>query len=511
MLQVPGKWPAARPLARGVATAFAVVAMGPIIAASAADLRAIADHYYSADPATAPAPPPGVPPLPKWELKRPGAKPVMASVMAQPGLSGPNVYDLHAMGYVEEEYFLTGTANLYAAGGKGVVKAGIPYTTRILVRRPAEPAKFSGNVIVEPSRDVNEWTTLWPSAARTIMARGDVYVAFTIAKANLPTFFKAYDPARYAALDIPDEGLRWDIMAETLGLMRSPDGPLGKLGFIDAAAGKGGLKIISTGTSLTGIMQSAFIDHGHHARARRPDGGPVVDGYFQLVSGRPMNLPADAAVVALVSEGDITHLLSGQILALRHPDSDGPVRFRWYEIAGTAHANWEDQSQFTPSFQLIGAAERSTPHCASPISEIAVKDDFVAASLVNLEDWLRTGKAPPPGTVLALNPDQTVRKDGYGNALGGLRPYWVTVPTSRISADTADAPAGSAPPGVPGICGMHAHDNPLPRSQLGRLYKDHDDYVAKVDAVLERQVAERVLLPDGAARELAQAKAAPLP
>jgi hypothetical protein len=479
--------------------------------ASAADLRTIADKYYSTDPATALVPPPGIPPLPKWELKPPGAKPVMASVTAQPGLSGPNVYDLRKFGYTEEEYFLAGAANLYAVGGKGVVKADIPYVTRILIRRPTDPAKFSGNVIVEPSRDVNEWTTLWPSAARTILARGDVYVAFTMAKANLPVFFKSYDPARYAALDIPDEGLRWDIMAQTLGLMRSQDGPLARLGFLDAAARKGGLKVISTGTSLTGIMQSAFVDNGHHARARRADGGPVVDGYLQLVSGRPMNLPSDAPVVALVSEGDTAHLLSGQLETFRHADADGPTRFRWYEIAGVAHANWDDQSQFTPSFQLIGAGPAATPHCATPISDIAVKDDLVSAALVNLEDWLRAGKAPPPGTMLALKPDQTVRKDAYGNAQGGLRPYWVAVPAGHISPDSAEVPGatGIAPTG--GLCGMLAHDDPLPKDALARLYKSHDDYVAKVDVYLKQQVAEGYLLPDGAARELAQAKAAAVP
>ena len=493
-----------RALRRAVMTA--VIAC--VLPAMAADLRAIADKYYATEPATAPAPPPGVPPLPKWELKPPGAKPVMSSALAQPGLDGPNVYDLSKFDYTEEEYFLSGTANLYALGGKGVVKAGIPYTTRILVRRPLDPAKFSGNVIVEPSRDVNEWTTLWPSAAKTILTRGDVYVAFTMAKANLPVFFKAYDPARYAALDIPDEGLRWDIMAETLGLMRSPAGPLGKLGFLDAAAKKGGLRVISTGTSLTGIMQSAFVDHGHHARARRPDGGPVVDGYLQLVSGRPATLPTDAPVIALVSEGDASRLLSGQLPALRHADSDGPVRFRWYEIAGVAHANWDDQSQFTPSFQLLGAKEASTPHCAEPISDLAVKDDFVSAALVNLEDWVRRGTAPPPGKVLDLAPDGTVAKDGFGNASGGLRPYWIAVPARHVSAGSDELPGK---PAAGGLCGMHAHDDPLPAADLARLYTSHDDYAAKVDAYLKQQVAERYLLPEGAARELAQAKAAPAP
>lgn len=40
--------------------------------------------------------------------------------------------------YVVKEYFVSGTAN------------GDPYTTRILVRQPEDPSRFSGIVVAEP-------------------------------------------------------------------------------------------------------------------------------------------------------------------------------------------------------------------------------------------------------------------------------------------------------------------------------------------------------------------------
>ena len=55
-------------------------------------------------------------------------------------------------GYVEEEYLVSGTANVYdwPAGGPAVVRTpDAPYTTRVVVRRPANPRRFSGNVVVE--------------------------------------------------------------------------------------------------------------------------------------------------------------------------------------------------------------------------------------------------------------------------------------------------------------------------------------------------------------------------
>jgi hypothetical protein len=60
--------------------------------------------------------------------------------------------DLSQFGYVEEEYLVSGFANVYDfdASSKVVVRtANAPYTTRILVRRPASPQKFSGTVVVE--------------------------------------------------------------------------------------------------------------------------------------------------------------------------------------------------------------------------------------------------------------------------------------------------------------------------------------------------------------------------
>ena len=60
--------------------------------------------------------------------------------------------DLSTYGYVEEEYFISGNANVYDydAGGNVIVKTpDVPYTTRILIRRPGNKSKFSGNVVVE--------------------------------------------------------------------------------------------------------------------------------------------------------------------------------------------------------------------------------------------------------------------------------------------------------------------------------------------------------------------------
>ena len=54
--------------------------------------------------------------------------------------------DLAKAGYVEEEFILSGKANVYEWLASGTVARTVsgPYTNRILVRHPSDPARFSG-------------------------------------------------------------------------------------------------------------------------------------------------------------------------------------------------------------------------------------------------------------------------------------------------------------------------------------------------------------------------------
>jgi Alpha/beta hydrolase domain len=82
-----------------------------------------------------------------------------------PTVSGPipgqptslSAVDLGPRGYVEEEFFVEGTARAYeptarlTEDGRWNVQTTTtaPYRTRVLVRRPKDPAKFNGVVEVE--------------------------------------------------------------------------------------------------------------------------------------------------------------------------------------------------------------------------------------------------------------------------------------------------------------------------------------------------------------------------
>ena len=89
--------------------------------------------------------------------------------------------DLRKVGYVEDEYLVSGKANVYTwpAPGPAVVRTpDAPYTTRILVRRPAKASRFSGNVVVEMLNPSNRFDLNigWAMAHRQMVRNGDAWV-----------------------------------------------------------------------------------------------------------------------------------------------------------------------------------------------------------------------------------------------------------------------------------------------------------------------------------------------
>jgi len=112
--------------------------------------------------------------------------------------------DLSRFGYVEEEFLMSGKANVYDfdPAGKVIVKTpDAPYTTRILVRRPSATGKFSGNVIVEllnPSL-LFDWDPQWMFSNGYFMKHGDIWVGVTV-KPVAAKALKKFDPERYTSI-----------------------------------------------------------------------------------------------------------------------------------------------------------------------------------------------------------------------------------------------------------------------------------------------------------------------
>jgi Alpha/beta hydrolase domain len=112
--------------------------------------------------------------------------------------------DLSKVDYVEEEYFISGLANVYewsAPGAATIRTPDAPYTTRMLVRRPIKKQRLSGNVIVEILNATNlvDLEIGWALSKDYIVGNGDVWIGFT-SKPVTALALQKFNPTRYAPL-----------------------------------------------------------------------------------------------------------------------------------------------------------------------------------------------------------------------------------------------------------------------------------------------------------------------
>ena len=416
-----------------------------------------------------------------------------ASVAGAP--RGANV-DLAKLGYVEEEYLVS---------GQGRVEKG-RYTTRILVRRPSEPYRFSGTVQIEALDGGSERARVWGMAWPYLVDAGDVWVGLTISPASVDAL-KKFDAQRYGKLEIGSDELRFAILAETGWMLRQPgSGLVAKLAFDERSDTiRGLLRLHAVGMDNAGCFLADMLNRGHHDRARRPDGRSIIDGYLiaSCVSGEKLQAAKDLIpVMQLVTE---TEFLKGRdtvqkLVAMRQPDLNLPAgRYRWYEVAGSSRRSRADLFS-TAAYQTGHAA--AAPTCNEVPERTSPLATFLRAALFNLNRWPRLGAHAPPGARFELE-GEAIKRDEHGNALGGVRSPWLDVPVSTYLASAETRPDDA--------CGSLGRDVPFPKAKLARLYKNHAEYVGKVEDNLIRLVNSFYLNGSDADAALQEIKAASVP
>jgi len=432
----------------------------------------------------------------------------------RPGLARGVRKQLAAAGYVEREYMVRGEADLYAydADGNTVLRrSAVPYTTRAIVREPEDPARASGEAVIEALHPAGDMASAWVRTGRTILREGMRFIGVTQDVAGLRAL-KLQDPVRYAELDIPEVGLGFDIVAQVASWLRA-SGPWRVS------------HLFMTGASYTGTFQRVFIGDGFHGRARRPDGGPAIDGYLiQISSGafmlggytplsegtpvppaadRRRTIPElDVPVIEILSEGE-----AETNPASRRPDSDAPGRYRLYEVAGASHMTAYDAGPL-----------------ALPVVEEASDfpmDMLVGGALLNLRRWITEGVPPPHADRLVVLPERDggrcgrrdearpLRRDEHGNAVAGVRSPWVDVPIASYYPHSSPRAADAAPASGPNerrrldpvdiadLMGCMVRFEP---AKLRALYGSPARYRERFGAELARLVAGRWIAPADAER-----------
>ena len=385
--------------------------------------------------------------------------PTVSAEITSPGkmfdsaTSLPPGRDLAHYKYEAKEYFISGTAN------------GKPYTTRIVVRKPASNGKFSGLAMVE---------AMHPSGAAHMFEFTSDYTMNSghIAVEVVTSFDEpnAQNPERYKDMKITNDQVP-EVLAQVGALIkRKPSGP--------AFGNLAPRKIVMAGTSATAGILINYLPG--HMVFRTPDMQRIYDGFLPMSTGatiRKIDVP-------LIQVPTMTEVVGQQLTA--RPDGDEPGdQFRVYEFAGMAHVDSRDSVRFKPN------------PCAQDASQFP-EQAYMSVALRNLYDWVDKGKVAPRGERIKKdnnNDDGSpMELDENKNAKGGIRNPYVDVPAAAfgvvntpanppISNPSAWIAAHANSPAL--MCRLAGYQVAFSKEQLQKLYTNKKTYVDRVKKSLD--------------------------
>jgi alpha/beta hydrolase family protein len=465
------------------------------------------------------------------------------------GVEGFDVQLPVPRGYVVEEFFISGTGNLYEFTPTGIQIvnpcpasatsgcSNIPYTTRLIVKRPREREDFSGTVVIEPLNPSGGFdiAAVWDRSVHQFVRNGDIFIGWS-SKSVIVNALKNWNPTRYAPLNWPylpfvpngnsgvNDGITFDIAAQ-VGALIKLNGPTSPIHGFRVR------HVIEAGFSQDGGFTFTQADIFHNLE-RLSGGRPIYDGYVPMGTTGPSNIdfgltpagalpatdprrkmqPRDAPVIHVDTETEIAlGALNPLGLLFRQPDSDAASnRLRIWEVPGASHVS-NDFSEDVIVLQRDSAQIRHlqidqlTPlGCTHQqfvngpvrgVTGVVDPNNFPFAFVQNaafrdLVEWIEFNVPPPHGDPIEVDMTATPRhivRDELGNALGGIRTPFLDVPTATfVPIDTVAHTTAES-----GFCVLYGFNIPFDDATLDSLYRNHGDYVEQVVRESIRLVRER--------------------
>jgi hypothetical protein len=461
--------------------------------------------------------------------------PVTGGCNGRPFTGAP--IDLASYGYVEQEYFFEGTAAAYdwasppSADGLWSVRTTTTahYKTRMLVRRPTDPAKFNGTVIVE-WLNVTGGLDVDPDfgyAHVELLRSGFGYVGVSAQAAGViggpPSITGSpgiplvlADPQRYGSLQHPGDDYSYDMFTQAARALRHP-------GAVDPLGGLTHVRLIGDGESQSAFRLVTYVDAIHpianvfdgffiHSRF---GGGALLSGSADagatgIVSGpspAPIRSDMNVPVFQFETETDVVGILPGQGFSIsRQPDTS---LLRTWEIAGTAHADqylsdYEQSAYGDAGVTVCGTSDSGATVLSCGMPNAGPQHWVENAAISAMHAWAKDGKPPAMGAPLTFAMGgNALARDAYGIALGGVRTPAVDVPIATYS--------GQPPSGSSIVCSLFGQTIPFTAAQLTTLYPTHNDYVSKVTAAATQDQRAGFLLATDVPLIAQEAQAAPVP
>jgi hypothetical protein len=439
-----------------------------------------------------------------------------SALAAAPTISGPiagapsavatTAFDLSQIGYQQSEFFMSGTASSYLPTipldtdgyWRVTSSATAPYTTRVIVYRPADANRFNGTVYVEWLNVSTgaDFAADWLYAHDEVTKEGAAYVLVSAQQIGVNAAVAA-DPARYGSLRHPGDSFSYDIYSQTGEAIKQ-----------DASTLLGGLwirQLIAVGESQSADRLVTYIDavqplaRVYHAF--------LVHSYIGAAA--PLSQSPQAAVPApagtLIRTDQVpvldfqteTDASSQPANVNLQPDSS---RLRIWDVTGAAHADaYLLDDSFTDTGDALTTAQdvfdsmlNPSPvtilgTCAAPIDS---GPDFyvINSAFAHINQWVESGLPPasaPRFEYSSLSP-ATFAHDSNGNVLGGIRTPFVDAPVARLSGVSA---------GGAGFCVLFGSTTPFSQPQLAKLYPSHDAFVWRFVFATFRSAQEGWILP----------------
>lgn len=434
--------------------------------------------------------------------------------------------------YVTEEFFLEGTArDLVGDAGEA------PYKTRMLVVRPQRAEDFSGTVVVE-------WDNVTAQAALNpmfiwnhpyLLRAGHAFVSVSAQAAGVccsPLSHNLWDPVRYGELQHPGDTWSFDIYAQAVEALRQ--GP--------SSATLGGFEVrdvIATGTSQSASRLHTFVDRIQGVRADN------IDGFLLDAGGsRTFTRPPAAPTLHFLSEdgldatepnvGGESLLRPGssyrlwEVPAASHADADfsryiedglylthiaeaPPLPWSTWDARRSRFRYGDDGISLRAGCQPLGYGDNTYPRRYAARAALDQLVRWVAADDVVVEQGPGRGKgagrgkpgapaptpyAPPQPPRVEYDATGSPVRDANRQIVGGVRLPQIDVPVADYLATT---------------CGLFGHTVGYDPLTLAALYPTTTDYVAAMEAAIERALASGTMLPPEAAELRTQLETAVVP
>lgn len=426
----------------------------------------------------------------------------------------------HEIGYEEDEYFLYGTAHVYEETedkGAVIIFENAPYVNRMLVRRPKDITKFSGNVIVEmlnPSAfyDIDR---MWVEAWHYFVRHGDLYIGLTSKSDVLDALYRL-DPQRYTPLSwknpLPgrkrpksglfpvleeyENGLLWDMLTDLSCVLRTENA-------INPIAEYGRPYLYLTGWSQCGSFmvryRKTFADE-----ASRKIGQPVFDGYMHAGAGcafAPINSFTESPGFWDTPENFSGIIESAEPYMVLNTETETPYTrwsgdsdepgalFRVYEIAGSSHDSKYNLLDYYEEDDDPAKLGLDQPYYGlEPYPQDYPYEYIFAAAFRNLFTWVRESVPAPPSLKVERYLNGESKKDAFGNTRGGVRTPFIDLPTCVYSkyCTLKEDPAKQRD--------FWGHVEPFPPEFLTCLYQSLDQYKGRVAERTEELIAQGYLL-----------------